>query len=506
MKLSFNTWSLRGRLLLATVTVAAIGIGASDFAANTALRSYLIKQVDTQLINITDSSISRVDRAGIDDSQAQSDDSQTFRPVRPLRNVPTSTMVTLLDLKGNTVGTLGGDMSMAMMDGLPSFSNLTSTQVAATKGQPFTIRGKNDLPDIRAIAKVLPSGLGSVVVSTSLADVESTQNKLQGFFLLITLIVLLFIGLLARWIIRISLRPLREVEHTAAAIADGDYSARLPKIDESTEVGRLSASLNTMLGRIEESFAARVASESRLRRFVADASHELRTPLTTIKLAGDMIFAGRDTLTPPVKRSAELMHDQIERFETLLNDLLEISRYDAGTVRLDLEPTSMVALVQEVVASLSSIALERGSTLELVTPGGHNEVLVDPRRIRRIVTNLVANAIEHGEGKPITIEIDSNVDTVSVVVDDQGIGMTRDQAAQVFERFYRADPARPRTIGGTGLGLSISYEDARIHNGKLEVWAEPDQGARFMLTVPRKPSLRWKVSALSVERSEVFDA
>jgi two-component system sensor histidine kinase MtrB len=133
-------------------------------------------------------------------------------------------------------------------------------------------------------------------------------------------------------------------------------------------------------------------------------------------------------------------------------------------------------------------------------------VLVDPRRIRRILTNLVANAIEHGEGRPIVIEVDSNAEAVSVVVDDHGVGMTAEQAAQVFNRFYRADPARPRTIGGTGLGLSISFEDARIHNGKLEVWASPGEGARFMLTVPRKPSMRWKAAALSVARSGVFDA
>jgi len=189
MKLSFQHWSLRGRLLLATVLVAAIGIAASDFAANAALHSYLIKQVDSQLANITDSSLARVDRAGIDNSQAQNDDAQTFRPVRPLQNVPTSTMVTMLDLRGNTVGSLGGDMSTMFNGSTQTFTNLTTEQVAAKNGLPFTIRGKGEVPDIRAIAKVLPSGLGSVVVSTSLADVENTQNKLQGFFLLMAVLL-----------------------------------------------------------------------------------------------------------------------------------------------------------------------------------------------------------------------------------------------------------------------------------------------------------------------------
>ena len=328
MKFSFNTWSLRNRLLLATVVVAAIGIGASDFAANTALRSYLIKQVDSQLRNITDGSLARLDRAGIDNSATQNDEQQTFRPVRPLRNVPTSTMVTLLDLKGNTVGTLGGDMSTMMDLSSNTFAKLTSERVIAKNGLPFTIRGKNESPDIRAIAKMLPSGLGSVVVSTSLADVESTQRQLQGFFLLITFLVLLLIALLARWIIHVSLRPLREVEHTAAAIADGDYSARLPKVDESTEVGRLSASLNTMLGRIEDSFALRLASESRLRRFVADASHELRTPLTAIRGFAELHRQGAVTGEEKTKELVGRIEKESIRMSSLVEDLLLLARMD----------------------------------------------------------------------------------------------------------------------------------------------------------------------------------
>ena len=483
MKLSFNTWSLRGRLLLATVTVAAIGIGASDFAANTALRSYLIKQVDTQLINITDSSISRVDRAGIDDSQAQSDDSQTFRPVRPLRNVPTSTMVTLLDLKGNTVGTLGGDMSMAMMDGLPSFSNLTSTQVAATKGQPFTIRGKNDLPDIRAIAKVLPSGLGSVVVSTSLADVESTQNKLQGFFLLITLIVLLFIGLLARWIIRISLRPLREVEHTAAAIADGDYSARLPKIDESTEVGRLSASLNTMLGRIEESFAARIASESRLRRFVADASHELRTPLTAIRGFAELHRQGAVTGEEKTKELVGRIEKESIRMSSLVEDLLLLARMDQAP-QFNKQAVDLNKVVSDCVASARAAGPNHPITFTV--DNDENYVLGDETRIHQAVQNLLANARTHTPANThITVTVAGHENETTVSVSDNGPGLAPDLQERIFERFFRADPSRARTGGeGSGLGLSIVDAVMQAHGGSVTLESEVGKGSTFTLHFP----------------------
>jgi len=284
---AFSQWSLRNRLLLATVVVAAIGIGASDFAANAELRGYLVRQVDTQLNSIAGGTVNRLARAGIDpntdDTNAPQTQSTTpqFQTIRPLRGVPTATTVTLLDATGVVLGQLGGDINSGGSQA--TFSGMTLAQVAATNGKPFTVNSGDPRTSTRAIAYVLPSNLGSVVISVSLASVEKTLHELNLVFLLISILVLLLIGLISRWLISLSLKPLLEVEVIAAAIAGGDLSARLPELRSSTEVGRLTKSLNTMLGRIEESFAQKNISESRLRRFVADASHELRTPLTAIR-------------------------------------------------------------------------------------------------------------------------------------------------------------------------------------------------------------------------------
>jgi two-component system sensor histidine kinase MtrB len=319
------------------------------------------------------------------------------------------------------------------------------------------------------------------------------------------LILLILVGVIAWFIGRVVVGPIKVTASTSKKIAAGDLSARVPEVGDDV-LAELARNFNDMAQSMQRQVTNLEDLSSMQQRFVSDVSHELKTPLTTIKMASDYLYDKRADFDLGTNKSLIQLHESVDRFQGLLSDLLEISRYDAGTVRLDLEPTNMVALVNEVVAALGSIASERGSSIDVVAPGGHSDVLVDPRRIRRIVTNLVANAIEHGEGHPIVIEIDSNAEAVSVVVDDRGVGMTAEQAAQVFNRFYRADPARPRTIGGTGLGLSISFEDARIHNGKLEVWAAPGEGARFMLTVPRKPSMRWKSTALALARPGVFDA
>jgi two-component system sensor histidine kinase MtrB len=220
-------------------------------------------------------------------------------------------------------------------------------------------------------------------------------------------------------------------------------------------------------------------------RFVSDVSHELRTPLTTIRLAGDVIYDQRGSFPPATSRTAELLHTQIERFDRLLSDLLEISRYDAGSVALDPEPTNLVRLAEEVVDELRTLSEQNGSELRLEAPGGYFDVGMDPRRIRRVVRNLIGNAIEHGEGAPVVVTVDSNETAVALAVRDYGIGMNQQDVNHVFDRFWRADPSRKRTLGGTGLGLAISLEDATLHSGWLQVWSMPAQGSCFRLTLPR---------------------
>ena len=248
----FRQWSLRNRLLLATVVVAAIGIGASDFAANAELRGFLIRQVDSQLASVANSTLSRLVRAGIapngDDGTSGSGTATPFRAMSPLRGVPTATSLTLLDPSGEILGQVGGDISTGGSQA--TFSRMTLAQVAATKGKAFTVHTENPRTSTRAVAYVLPSNLGSVVIAVSLTSVERTLQELSFLFLLISLAVLLLIGLISRWLITLSLKPLLEVEVIAAAIAGGDLSARLPEIHPATEIGRLTKSLNTMLGRI----------------------------------------------------------------------------------------------------------------------------------------------------------------------------------------------------------------------------------------------------------------
>ena len=230
----------------------------------------------------------------------------------------------------------------------------------------------------------------------------------------------------------------------------------------------------------------RLATLSTLQQqFVSDVSHELRTPLTSIKLAGNMIFERRAEFGPDTARAAEILHQQLEKFEVTLAELLELSRFDAGAAELETEPTIPATLVTSSIDAVGPLARDRGTEIRLHAPGGHSEVELDPRRVRRIMQNFLSNAIDHGEGKPIDVWVDSSTDAVGIAVRDHGIGMTPEQVARVFDRFWRADPSRERRTGGTGLGLAIALEDAHLHGGTIDVWSEPGEGACFRLTIPR---------------------
>jgi two-component system sensor histidine kinase MtrB len=223
-------------------------------------------------------------------------------------------------------------------------------------------------------------------------------------------------------------------------------------------------------------------------RFVSDVSHELRTPLTTIRMAADLIHDSRTGFDPAVSRSAELLHNELDRFEELLSDLLEISRFDAGAAALDSDLTDLRATVARAVHSAQPIADRWGSTIT-VTSDGRCDAEIDARRVERILRNLVVNALEHGEGRTVEIAIAANDSAVAVSVRDHGVGLRPGEAALVFNRFWRADPARARTTGGTGLGLAISLEDARLHDGWLQAWGEPGEGSSFLLTLPRRAGI-----------------
>jgi two-component system, OmpR family, sensor histidine kinase MtrB len=250
------------------------------------------------------------------------------------------------------------------------------------------------------------------------------------------------------------------------------------------DLARLATSFNAMADSLQRQITQLEGLSQLQQRFTSDVSHELRTPLTTVQMAADVLHDAREDFPPHVARSAELLRAELDRFEGLLTDLLEISRYDAGAAVLDSEPVDLGALVARAVAGMWALAERHDSELVVNRPDEDVIADVDARRVERILRNLVGNAIEHGAGKPIEITLAANRTAAAVTVRDFGVGLSSADAQHVFDRFWRADPSRVRTVGGSGLGLSISLEDARLHGGWLQVWGQPGAGAQFRLTLP----------------------
>ncbi|BDZ38745.1 MtrAB system histidine kinase MtrB [Microbacterium suwonense] len=323
-----------------------------------------------------------------------------------------------------------------------------------------------------------------VYIAYDLADADETLLFVQRTLWLAGLTLVALIGVISWLVLRSVSAPIIEAAETSARLASGDLEVRLPVHGED-ELASLGRSFNAMADSIERQIKELAELSLVQQRFVSDVSHELRTPLTTIRLAAEMINDQRDEFDPTTARTAELLHTQVQRFETLLADLLEISRYDAGSVQLEIEATSLAQLAEEMVEQLRPLAETHGTELRMVAPGGYSPVDMDPRRVRRVLRNLIGNAIEHGEGQPVVVTVDSNQHAVAVGVRDFGMGMRPEDAEHVFDRFWRADPSRKRTIGGTGLGLSIALGDAALHGGTLQVWSELGVGSNFVLTIPR---------------------
>jgi two-component system sensor histidine kinase MtrB len=242
----------------------------------------------------------------------------------------------------------------------------------------------------------------------------------------------------------------------------------------------MAATLQGQLRELEELSKAQ-------RQFVSDVSHELRTPMTTIRMAAEILFDAREQLDAGASRSVELLQSQIERFEVLLTDLLEISRHDANVATLDPEPIDVCDLARRSADDAQQLAERRGCRIEFRLPAEPCIAEVDRRRVDRILRNLLVNAVEHGEGKDVVVTVAADRDAVAVAVRDHGVGLAPGEEVKVFERFWRADPSRARTTGtgGNGLGLAIALEDAHLHGGWLQAWGEKGRGSVFRLTVPR---------------------
>lgn len=329
------------------------------------------------------------------------------------------------------------------------------------------------------------AGPYEIYLAFDLASADQTLIFVQQTMWLVGLALLLLMVIIVWFVVRSVTVPIIDASDTSARLAAGDLAVRL-EVHGDDELATLGRSFNVMADSIEQQIKELAELSLVQQRFVSDVSHELRTPLTTIRLASDMINDNRAEFDPATARAAELLHAQVQRFEVLLGDLLEISRYDAGSVQLEREPTSLAHLAEDVIGGMQQLADQHGSEVRLVAPGGWSPVEMDPRRVRRIVRNLLGNAIEHGEGRPIVVTVDSNPQAVAIGVRDYGLGMSAADAERVFDRFWRADPSRKRTIGGTGLGLSIALGDARLHGGSLAVSTTLGKGTNFVLTLPRR--------------------
>lgn len=281
-----------------------------------------------------------------------------------------------------------------------------------------------------------------------------------------------------------AVRPVRAAAQVAQRLAEGSLTERMT-VKGNDEIATLATTFNEMAESLQRQIS-RMERLSRLqRRFVSDVSHELRTPLTTIRMASDVLFDARGGFPPEVARSAELLANQLDRFEDLLADLLEISRIDAGAAQLDFEQHDLADIVRDQMELMAFAAQGQGVELRLWVAEGDHTASMDRPRVSRIVRNLLSNAIEHAQGGPVDVGVASTGRTVAVVVRDYGVGLTPQQVERVFDRFWRADPARARTMGGTGLGLSIAREDAKLHDGSLEAWGREGDGAAFRLMLPR---------------------
>lgn len=323
-----------------------------------------------------------------------------------------------------------------------------------------------------------------------------TLRSLQQAVISAGVVLMFALTLIATIVTMQVVSPVRRASQTARRLAGGNLDERMA-VTGTDDIASLALSMNEMADDLQQRIRELESLSLVQRRFVSDVSHELRTPMTTIKMAADLLYEAREDLDPHARRTTELMSTEIERFDTMLSDLLEISRFDAGAAVLDLEEVDMAVVVTAEVEAQRPFAERFGLELRLRTVG-ECVAMLDPRRIRRILRNLITNAIEHGETQPIDIVVRGDEEAVAVTVRDRGVGFEASQSTQVFERFWRADPSRTRVLGGSGLGLSIALEDARLHSGWLTAWGRPGKGAQFRLTVPKDPETVLTSSPLPV--------
>lgn len=335
-----------------------------------------------------------------------------------------------------------------------------------------------------------------------LQEQRDTLSVVRSALITTGAVLVLLLGTIAWLVTRQVVTPVRLARSIAERLASGRLEERM-QVRGEDDIARLGLSFNQMASSLQSQIR-QLEELSRLqRRFVADVSHELRTPLTTVRMAADVLHDARENFDPATARSAELLQAELDRFELLLSDLLEISRFDAGAAHLDLSDVDVREVVGRVVEASSALAAGRGSKLTAILPATPCLVEADARRLDRILRNLVVNAINYGEGRGVEIQVATTTEAVAVTVRDHGVGLKPGEATMVFNRFWRADPARARSRGGTGLGLSIAIEDTALHGGKLDAWGRPGVGSVFRVVLPRRAGGEWSQSPLPLKPLDV---
>ena len=464
--------------VLSLVTVALLLIGLASAAA---LQGYLVGRLDDQLQAVAH-------QPGRRPGEARGEPGHRPGPPSPF-------LIQYRDPAGKLVYTDKAPLDEGQPPQVPD----DRAWLADHTGEPVTVPAAGGGGRWRVLVQETASG--STVVAASLDGIDATVRQLRLIDLGVSLVVLAVLAGVGAVIVRASLRPLVEIEQTARTIAAGDLTRRVPDRDPRTEVGRLGRALNTMLAQIESAFGARAASEAsarrsedRMRRFVADASHELRTPLTTIRGFAELYRQGGARDPAELDRLMRRIEDQAAQMGLLVEDLLLLARLDQQRP-LDRRPVDLLALAAEAVNDARAVAPDRQIELVLGEDGENGSVLVvlgDDQRLRQVLANLVNNAIAHTPaGSPVEVRVGaSSLDGrpgAAVEVVDHGPGLTPEQAERVFERFYRADPARSHADGGTGLGLSIVAALVAVHGGTLQVDSVPGRGARFRVVLPLAP-------------------
>ena len=475
--------SLRSRLVVGVVVLAAIGLVAADIATYTSQRSFLVGQVDDSLNAAHAALTGRFSGPGgpAPGPHGDGDDSTRARLIGAAPGV----YVQIRKPNGTVIAHSGQPSFLGEPNrpapSVPKDIKLDVGERAVFLSVPAVSGG--DRWRVRASRDPGLSG-NVLVLAASLADVDDTLHRLLVVELFVTFSVLAALTVLALWVVRVGLRPLTAIGDTAAAIAAGDLSRRVERDDERTEVGRLGRALNAMLSQIETAFRAREASEARLRRFVADASHELRTPLAAVRAYAELFQRGAAQRPADLERSMQGITRESERMSLLVEDLLLLARLDEGRP-LERAPVDLRAVVGEAIDAAHVVDPERplDATLEEATVNG------DRDRLRQLIDNLFANVRAHTPpDTPVHVSLARTGETVELAVADRGPGLDDDHAARVFERFYRTDSSRTRSSGGVGLGLSIVAALAEAHGGSASVRKTEGGGATFAVVLPLSDS------------------